>query len=164
MHIRMVAKTKRSFAPKGGKQFTQKGKGNFEALVCVYQPISLFSQLQVLFCPDSLGTKPGGRPGSRPSGKKHFQPHTDKKKRPWKDGDGGKKQNKFSISKASKGSQKRKLPPLKTTKEGEEGEKTSESFALFLFPFHVKPFDKVTCVSLLNSKLTVNRTSEISAR
>lgn len=124
----MVGKTKKSFAPKGGKQFTQKGKGKFEALVCVYQPTSLFSQLQVSFCPGSIGTKPGGRPGSKPSGKKPFQPNTDKTKRPWKDGDDGKKQNKFSISKASKGSQKRKMPPLKMTKEGEEGEKTSVSF------------------------------------
>nr|XP_046230507.1 pumilio homolog 3 [Scatophagus argus] len=91
----MEAKSKRS--PKGGKKFTQKGK-------------------------DSIGTKLGGKPGNKPGGKKPFKPYnnTERKSKPGKGGDGGKKQQKFAFAKTSKGSQKRKLPPFKGKKE-EEG-------------------------------------------
>ena len=79
------------------------------------------SQACVSLCPDSIGTKLGGKPG----GKKPFKPYnknTDKKSKPGKGGDGGKKQHKFGFSKAGKGPQKRKLPPFKAKKEEEEGE------------------------------------------
>uniref|UniRef100_UPI0037E711ED pumilio homolog 3 n=1 Tax=Semicossyphus pulcher TaxID=241346 RepID=UPI0037E711ED len=92
----MEAKSKKPFSPKGGKKFTQKGK-------------------------DSMGTKLGGKPGGKPGGKKPFKPYnkTEKRGRPEKGGDGGKKQ--FAFSKDGKGPQKRKMPPFKARNE-EEGE------------------------------------------
>ncbi|XP_044029953.1 pumilio homolog 3 [Siniperca chuatsi] len=94
----MEAKSKKTFSPKGGKKFTQKGK-------------------------DSIGAKLGGKPGSKPGGKKPFKPYnnTERKSRPGMGGDGGKKQHKFAFSKSDKGQQKRKLP-FKVKKEEEEGE------------------------------------------
>uniref|UniRef100_A0A671VNL5 Pumilio homolog 3 n=1 Tax=Sparus aurata TaxID=8175 RepID=A0A671VNL5_SPAAU len=94
----MEARSKKPFSPKGGKKFTQKGK-------------------------DSIGTKFGGKPGHKPGGKKPFKPYnsTEKKNRPGKGGDAGKKQNKFVVSKAGNVQQKRKLP-FKGKKEGGEGE------------------------------------------
>ncbi|XP_041666019.1 pumilio homolog 3 isoform X2 [Cheilinus undulatus] len=94
----MEAKSKKPFSPKGGKKFTQKGK-------------------------DSIGTKLGGKPGSKPGGKKPFKPYnnTERKNRPGKDGDGGKKQQKFAFSKGGKGPQKRKMPHFKA-KHKEEGD------------------------------------------
>lgn len=93
----MEAKSKKPFSPKGGKKFTPKGK-------------------------DSIGTKFGGKPGNKPGGKKPFKPYnsTEKKSRPGKGGDAGKKQNKFVVSKAGNVQQKRKLPFK--GKKGGEGE------------------------------------------
>ncbi|MEQ2281292.1 hypothetical protein AMECASPLE_028771, partial [Ameca splendens] len=93
----MAAKPGKPFSSKGGKQLTYKGK-------------------------DSSGTKFGGKPG----GKKPFKPYknTEKKTRPGKANDGGRK---LGFSKAGKGPQgKRKLPadgrgPL--AKKGKRGEK-----------------------------------------
>lgn len=46
------------------------------------------------FCPDSIGTKLGGKPGSKPGGKKPFKPYNkDKKTRLCKDRDGGRNEN-----------------------------------------------------------------------
>ncbi len=74
-----------------------------------------------------MGTKLGGKPGSKPGGKKPFKPYnkTERKSRPGKGDDGGKKRHKFAFSKSDKGPQKRKLPPFKAKKEDGEGEKTS---------------------------------------
>ncbi|MEQ2194975.1 hypothetical protein XENOCAPTIV_005412 [Xenoophorus captivus] len=93
----MAAKPGKPFSSKGGKQLTYKGK-------------------------DSSGTKFGGKPG----GKKPFKPYknTEKKTRPGKANDGGRK---LGFSNAGKGPQgKRKLPadgrgPL--AKKGKRGEK-----------------------------------------
>ncbi|TKS84135.1 Pumilio -like protein 3 [Collichthys lucidus] len=91
----MEAKSKKPFSPKGGKKLTQKGK-------------------------DSIGAKLGGKPG----GKKPFKPYnnTERKGRPWKGGDGDKKQQKFAFSKAGNGPQKRKLPHFKGKNEEDGGE------------------------------------------
>lgn len=73
---------------------------------------------RVSLCPDSIGTKLGGKPG----GKKPFKPYnTERKSRPGKGGDGGKKQHTFAFSKAGNGPQKRKLP-FKAKREEDEGE------------------------------------------
>ncbi|XP_029301201.1 pumilio homolog 3 [Cottoperca gobio] len=90
----MEAKSKKPFSPKGGKKLSQKGK-------------------------DSMGTKLGGKPG----GKKPFKPYnnTEKKGKPWKGGEGGKKEHKSAFSKAGTGQQKRKLP-FKAKNEEDEGE------------------------------------------
>ncbi|MEQ2256089.1 hypothetical protein ILYODFUR_020747 [Ilyodon furcidens] len=93
----MAAKPGKPFSSKGGKQLTYKGK-------------------------DSSGNKFGGKPG----GKKPFKPYknTEKKTRPGKANDGGRK---LGFSNAGKGPQrKRKLPadgrgPL--AKKGKRGEK-----------------------------------------
>ncbi|MED6262585.1 hypothetical protein ATANTOWER_022129 [Ataeniobius toweri] len=93
----MAAKPGKPFSSQGGKQLTYKGK-------------------------DSSGTKFGGKPG----GKKPFKPYknTEKKTRPGKANDGGRK---LGFSNAGKGPQgKRKLPadgrgPL--AKKGKRGEK-----------------------------------------
>ncbi|KAM7369352.1 hypothetical protein PAMP_013626 [Pampus punctatissimus] len=83
----MEAKPKKPFSPKGGKKLTQKGK-------------------------DSIGTKLGGKPG----GKKPFKPYnnTDRKGKPGKSGDGGKK---FGFSKDGNGPKKRKIPHSKAKDE-----------------------------------------------
>lgn len=80
------------------------------------------SSLSPSLRPDSIGTKFGGKPGHKPGGKKPFKPYnsTEKKNRPGKGGDAGKKQNKFVVSKAGNVQQKRKLP-FKGKKEGGEG-------------------------------------------
>ncbi|XP_018558050.1 pumilio homolog 3 [Lates calcarifer] len=93
----MEAKSKKPFSPKGGKKQkpTQKGK-------------------------DSIGTKFGGKPGGKPGSKKPFKPYnnTEKKSRPGKGRDGGKKEQKFAFSKAGMGQKKRKLS---SANDGEEG-------------------------------------------
>ncbi|XP_074545810.1 pumilio homolog 3 [Halichoeres trimaculatus] len=95
----MEAKSKKTFSPKGGKKFTQKGK-------------------------DSIGTKLGSKPGGKPGGKKPFKPY---KSGPGKSGDGGKKQQKFAFSKAGNGPQKRKMPPFKSkNKKDGEGPETKK--------------------------------------
>lgn len=78
----------------------------------------------VNLCPDSIGTKLGGKPGSKPGGKKPFKPYNkDKKSRPVK----GRTENKFPFSKGGTGPRKRKLP----VKDEEEGEKTLTCHYLF---------------------------------
>lgn len=81
----------------------------------------------VSLCPDSIGTKLGGKPG----GKKPFKPYnnTERKGRPWKGGDGDKKQQKFAFSKAGNGPQKRKLPHFKGKNEEDSGEGEKRSAA-----------------------------------
>ncbi|XP_040013159.1 pumilio homolog 3 [Xiphias gladius] len=91
------AKSKKPFSPKGGKKqkLTQKGK-------------------------DSIGTKLGGKPGGKPGGKKPFKPYnnTERKSRPGKGRDGGKKEHKFAFSKAGNGPNKRKLHPVRDEEDG----------------------------------------------
>lgn len=102
-------------------------------------------------CSDSIGTKFGGKPGNKPGGKKPFKPYnnTEKKSRPGKGGDAGKKQNKFVVSKAGNVQQKRKLP-FKGKKGGEgEGEKTSATLQCSL------PCFSVYVSSLLNTDRSV---------
>uniref|UniRef100_A0A3P8TS50 Pumilio RNA-binding family member 3 n=1 Tax=Amphiprion percula TaxID=161767 RepID=A0A3P8TS50_AMPPE len=80
--------------------------------------------------PDSIGTKLGGKPGNKPGGKKPFKPYnnSEKKSRPGKGGNAGKREQKFGFSKGGKGALgKRKMSTDKD--EGEEGEKTSLSFS-----------------------------------
>lgn len=89
----------------------------------MHHPVS-FNQVRhwhVSFCPDSMGTKFGGKAGGKPGGKKPFKPYNsaERKSRPGKGGDSGKKQHKLAFSKAGKGPQKRKRGD-----EGGEGEKT----------------------------------------
>ncbi|XP_078127699.1 pumilio homolog 3 [Sander vitreus] len=93
----MEAKSKKPFSPKGGKKFTQKGK-------------------------DSIGTKLGGKPGGKPGGKKPFKSYNnaERKGRPEKGGDGGKRGQKFAFSKDGEGPQKRKMP-FKGKNTEEEG-------------------------------------------
>ncbi|KAK5851670.1 hypothetical protein PBY51_023207 [Eleginops maclovinus] len=96
----MEAKSKKPFSPKGGKNFTQKGK-------------------------DSMGTKLGGKPGGKPVGKKPFKAYNnaERKGKPWKGGNGGNKDYKPAFSKAGPGAQKRKMPfKGKNKEEEEEGE------------------------------------------
>lgn len=91
----MEAKPKKPFSPKGGKKFTQKGK-------------------------DSIGTKLGGKPG----GKKPFKPFnsTERKGKPGKSGDGGKREYKPGFSKDGKGLNKRKMSQFKAKdEEGGDG-------------------------------------------
>ncbi|XP_062290797.1 pumilio homolog 3 [Scomber scombrus] len=95
----MEAKPKKPFSPKGGKKLTQKGK-------------------------DSIGTKLGGKPGGKPGGKKPFKPYNnaERKGKPGKSGDGGKREFKSGFSKDGKGLKKRKLPPGKgRDEEGGDG-------------------------------------------
>ncbi|XP_041825764.1 pumilio homolog 3 [Melanotaenia boesemani] len=103
----MEAKHKKTFSPKTGKNLTQKGK-------------------------DSTGTKFGGKQSSKPGGKRPFKSHnnTEKKSKPGKARDGGKKEHKPAFQKAGKRPQgKRKHPgdegPMaKKVKKGEfKGEK-----------------------------------------
>ncbi|XP_008297177.1 pumilio homolog 3 [Stegastes partitus] len=102
----MEAKSKKPFSPKAGKKFNQKGK-------------------------DSIGTKLGGKPG----GKKPFKPYnnSEKKSRPGKGANGGKKDQKFGFSKGGKGALgKRKMSTVKdegegpTAKRGKKEELTKE--------------------------------------
>lgn len=104
---------------------------------------------EISFCPDSIGTKLGGKPGSKQGGKKPFKPYnnTEKKSRPWKGKDSGTKEQKFSFSKAGKMSPgKRKLQAVKDNEEEGEGEETSDttisSVVLFLAlrPSYEYPF------------------------
>lgn len=121
------------------------------------------SSLSPSLRPDSIGTKFGGKPGNKPGGKKPFKPYnsTEKKNRPGKGGDAGKKQNKFVVSKAGNVQQKRKLP-FKGKKEGGEGEgeKTCATLQCCLswFSLHVS--------SLLNILgeviLSVNRRERVN--
>ncbi|KAK2888568.1 pumilio homolog 3 isoform X1 [Channa argus] len=100
----MEAKSKKPFSPRSGKKLTQKGK-------------------------DSIGTKLGGKPGSRPGGKKPFKPYNkDKKSRPGKGRDGGKKEHKFAFSKGGTGSNKRKFTAVKDEEDcqGPEAKKTKK--------------------------------------
>ncbi|XP_022058739.2 pumilio homolog 3 [Acanthochromis polyacanthus] len=93
----MEAKSKKPFSPKAGKKLNQKGK-------------------------DSIGTKLGGKPGNKPGGKKPFKPYnnSEKKNRPGKGGNGGKREQKFGFSKGGKGALgKRRMSTDKD--EGEEG-------------------------------------------
>uniref|UniRef100_A0A3P8U0V3 Pumilio homolog 3 n=1 Tax=Amphiprion percula TaxID=161767 RepID=A0A3P8U0V3_AMPPE len=93
----MEAKSKKPFSPKAGKKLNQKGK-------------------------DSIGTKLGGKPGNKPGGKKPFKPYnnSEKKSRPGKGGNAGKREQKFGFSKGGKGALgKRKMSTDKD--EGEEG-------------------------------------------
>ncbi|XP_035769155.1 pumilio homolog 3 isoform X1 [Neolamprologus brichardi] len=87
----METQSKKTFSPKNGKKFMQKGKGK-----------------------DSTGTKFGGKPGSKKPFKQYN--NAERKSRPGKGRDGGKKQTKFSFSKGGK----RKLTGAKD--EGGEGE------------------------------------------
>lgn len=85
-------------------------------------PVSTLNQVcdhGVSLCPDSAGTKFGGKPG----GKKPFKPYNnaERKSRPGKGRDGGKKETKFSFSKAGK----RKLADVKSEDGEGEGEKRS---------------------------------------
>lgn len=101
--------------------FLQKGERSFHRREKVSrQPVtwtspSLFFIWVVigvfLLCPDSMGTKLGGKPGSKPGGKKPFRPYnsTEKKGKPGASGEGGNKRHKPSFSKADKGARKRKL-------------------------------------------------------
>ncbi|XP_054467942.1 pumilio homolog 3 [Anoplopoma fimbria] len=95
----MEAKSKKNASPKVGKKLPQKGK-------------------------DSMGTKLGGKPGGKPGGKKPYKPfnNTERKGKPWKGGDGGKKEHKFPFSKDGMGPQKRKMPFKGKIKEEGEGE------------------------------------------
>nr|XP_020456725.1 pumilio homolog 3 isoform X2 [Monopterus albus] len=91
----MEAKSKKLFSPKGGKKLTQRGK-------------------------DSIGLNLGGKPGSKPARKKPFKPYnTDRKSRPGKSRDDGKKGHQFAFSKGGKGPKKRKAPPVKDDEDGE---------------------------------------------
>ncbi|KAA8584640.1 hypothetical protein FQN60_008425 [Etheostoma spectabile] len=93
----MEAKSKKNFPPKSGKKFTQKGK-------------------------DSIGTKLGGKPGGKPGGKKPFKSYNnaERKGRPEKGGDGGKRGQKFAFSKDGDSPKKRKMP-FKGKNTEEEG-------------------------------------------
>ncbi|KAM9840997.1 pumilio homolog 3 isoform 2-T2 [Aulostomus maculatus] len=82
----MEATPKKPFSPKGGRKFAQKGK-------------------------DSFGTSRGGKPGGKPGGKKPFKRfNADRKVRPGKSSDGGKRDQKLGFSKAGTGLKKRKVP------------------------------------------------------
>lgn len=110
-----------------------------------------------------MGTKLGGKPGSKPGGKKPFKPYNnaERKSRPGKGGDGGKKQHKLAFSKDGKGPQKRKLPPFKVKREEEEGEKTFYFYFTLLlnflssYCFHSQLL--LVCLFLLDSQLALNK-------
>lgn len=83
----------------------------------------------------------GGKAGTKPCGKKPYT-NAERKSRPWKAGDSGKKQNKLPFSKVGKGPQKRKRG-----EEGGEGERTfdrSQCSVDSLFP-------SKCCVTFLTS-------------
>lgn len=115
------------------------------------------SSLSPSLRPDSIGTKFGGKPGHKPGGKKPFKPYnsTEKKNRPGKGGDAGKKQNKFVVSKAGNVQQKRKLP-FKGKKEGGEGEgeKTCATLqcSLSWFSLHVSSLLNILASQCFHSR------------
>ncbi|XP_072228164.1 pumilio homolog 3 isoform X3 [Leuresthes tenuis] len=88
--MKMEAKAKKPFSPKGGKKLNHKGK-------------------------DNIGTKFGGKPGGKPGGKRPFKPfNAEKKSWSGKAKDGGKKEQNSSFNKAGKGPPgKRKFPAEK---------------------------------------------------
>lgn len=114
----MESKPKKPFSPKGGKKFSQKGKGEPSDCFCMYKHLSVKVFYFNLIChrrcflSDSMGTKLGGKPGGKPGGKKPFQAQQKKTERGNKSGaaaDGGNKQHKAAFFKADKGSRKRKF-------------------------------------------------------
>lgn len=137
-YFRNEAKSKKPFSPKGGKKqkLTQKGKGKpcFTSTSSKHHQFHLGGSLACLsLCPDSIGTKLGGKPGGKPGGKKPFKQYnnTERKSRPGKGRDGGKKEHKFAFSKAGNGPNKRKLHPVRDEEDG-GGEKTAAFGSLFL--------------------------------
>lgn len=65
MDIKMEGKTKKPFSPKGGKKFTQKGKGewNYEPVMCTTSSlqsrcvIGMFQSVQIQWGPNSVGNR-----------------------------------------------------------------------------------------------------------
>lgn len=119
--IRMETQSKKIFSPKNGKKFMQKGKGKGKASFTTTLPSFItsnqFCDCGVSFCPDSTGTKFGGKPGSKKPFKQYN--NAERKSRPGKGRDGDKRQTKFSFSKGGK----RKLTDAKD--EGGEGKEIS---------------------------------------
>lgn len=101
--------------------------------ICTFVGVNQDFKCHLSLRPDSIGTKFGGKPGGKPGSKKPFKPYnnTEKKSRPGKGRDGGKKEQKFAFSKAGMGQKKRKLSSANDGEEG-GGEKTSACGSLSL--------------------------------
>uniref|UniRef100_A0A3Q3C151 Pumilio RNA-binding family member 3 n=1 Tax=Haplochromis burtoni TaxID=8153 RepID=A0A3Q3C151_HAPBU len=63
----METQSKKNFSPRNGKKFMQKGKGkaSFTTTLPSFITSNQFCDCGVSFCPDSTGTKFGGKPGSK---------------------------------------------------------------------------------------------------
>uniref|UniRef100_A0AAX7VAH9 PUM-HD domain-containing protein n=1 Tax=Astatotilapia calliptera TaxID=8154 RepID=A0AAX7VAH9_ASTCA len=92
-----------------------KGKASFTTTLPSFITSNQFCDCGVSFCPDSTGTKFGGKPGSKKPFKQYN--NAERKSRPGKGRDGDKRQTKFSFSKGGK----RKLTDAKD--EGGPGAK-----------------------------------------
>lgn len=105
-----------------------------------------FFHWHLSLCPDSIGSKLGGKPG----GKKPFKPYnsTERKGRLGKGGDSGKNQHKFAFSKAGNGQQKRKLPPFKGKNKEEEGEGEKTSTCQFLSLHNLSDYNVLLHISV----------------
>lgn len=115
-----------------------KGKASFTTMLPRFITSNQFCDWVVSFCPDSTGTKFGGKPGSKKPFKQYN--NAERKSRPGKGRDGGKRETKFSFSKGGK----RKLTDAKD--EGGEGE--GEEISSLSRPNLTLPVDTgVGCIS-----------------